>query len=187
MTTCCAPGCASPATDASVPVPLCGVHHESVLDEAALDGSGVEDLLPGPCLLCGSRVGVRYPGGSVCAVCEWRWGEVPDGDLAPPRVDVVYYLRMRDASGDRIKIGTTANPRQRLAAIAHQDLLAFERGDRTVERRRHAQFAATRYPGTEWFRTTPELLAHVGAVGAGVGDPWELLARWRSEALALRG
>lgn len=163
-------------------VPLCGVHHEAVVG-----AGGVEDVLPGPCLLCGSRVGVRYPSGAVCAVCEWRWGDVPDGDLAPPRVDVVYYLRMRDASGDRIKIGTTAKPRQRLAAIAHQDLLAFERGDRTLERRRHAQFAATRYPGTEWFRTSPELLTHVDTVAAGVAEPWELLARWRSEALALRG
>lgn len=192
MTSCCAPGCDSPATDGAAAVPLCGVHHESVIDGAGVDSAGVaprgiEDVLPGPCLLCGSRVGVRYPSGVVCAVCEWRWGDVPDGDLAPPRVDVVYYLRMQDASGDRIKIGTTANPRQRLAAIAHQDLLAFERGDRTVERRRHAQFAATRYPGTEWFRTTPELLTHVDVVAAGIGDPWELLARWRSEALALRG
>ena len=76
-------------------VPLCGVHHEAVVG-----AGGVEDVLPGPCLLCGSRVGVRYPSGAVCAVCEWRWGDVPDGDLAPPRVDVVYYLRMRDASGD---------------------------------------------------------------------------------------
>ena len=55
---------------------------------------------------------------------------MPDGDLAPPRVDVVYYLRQRDHVGDRVKIGTTANPRQRLARISHQDLLAFERGDR---------------------------------------------------------
>lgn len=207
MTTCCAPGCTDEAPDGDAAVPLCGVHREAVLagavlagavheeaaheeaahGEAVHGGGPVEDVLPGPCLLCGSRVGVRFPSGMLCAVCEWPWGDVPDGELAPPRVDVVYYLRTRDRNGDRIKIGTTANPRQRLAAIAHQDLMAFERGDRTVERRRHAQFAATRYPGTEWFRTTPALLAHVDTVGAGVGDPWALLARWRSEALALRG
>ena len=183
--TCCVPGCAEPVS-ADAPVPLCAGHVVLVADSAA-EHAGVEDALPGPCPVCGSRIGVRFPSGAVCATCEWRYGDVPDGDLAPPRVDVVYYLRMRDDFGDRVKIGTTANPRQRLAAIPHQDLLGFERGDRTLERRRHAQFAATRYPGTEWFRATPELLSHVGAVAAGVSDPWELLARWRSEALALRG
>ncbi|MFJ3034057.1 GIY-YIG nuclease family protein [Curtobacterium pusillum] len=185
---CCAPGCDAGAVPVStVPaVPLCAGHVALVVDAAA-EHVGVEDALPGPCPVCGSRIGVRFPSGAVCAACEWRWGDVPDGDLAPPRVDVVYYLRMRDDFGDRVKIGTTTNPRQRLAAIPHQDLLGFERGDRTLERRRHAQFVATRYPGTEWFRVTPELLEHVATVAAGVSDPWELHARWTSEALALRG
>ncbi|WP_434770704.1 GIY-YIG nuclease family protein [Curtobacterium flaccumfaciens] len=183
---CCVPGCAGVLADGLAGVPLCGAHVAFVADLAA-EHPGIEDALPGPCPACGSRIGVRYPSGMVCARCEWRWGEVPDGDLAPPRVDVVYYLRMRDDFGDRIKIGTTMNPRQRLAAIPHQDLLAFERGDRTLERRRHATFAASRYPGTEWFRATPELLAHVDTVAAGVDDPWDLHARWTSEALALRG
>jgi len=39
---------------------------------------------------------------------------VPDPELVPPRVDIVYYLRF----GDRVKIGTTASPRQRFAALA---------------------------------------------------------------------
>jgi hypothetical protein len=187
VTSCCAPGCSAPVDDTGVSgVPLCGGHLALVLEHAA-DHAGVEDVLPGPCPVCGSRVGARFASGSVCATCEWRWGDVPDGDLAPPRVDVVYYLRMRDDFGDRVKIGTTTNPRQRLAAIPHQDLLGFERGDRTLERRRHAQFADARYPGTEWFRATPEVLAHVAVVAAGVSDPWVLWARWRSEALALRG
>ncbi|MGN8050217.1 GIY-YIG nuclease family protein [Curtobacterium sp. 22159] len=186
VTSCCVPGCAGavPATDGPA-VPLCGTHVALVTDAAA-EHAGVEDVLPGPCPVCGSRVGVRYPTAAVCSTCEWRYGDVPDGELAPPRVDVVYYLRMRDDFGDRIKIGTTTNPRQRLAAIPHQDLLGFERGDRTLERRRHERFAATRYPGTEWFRVTPELLDHVRVVTAGVSDPWELHARWTSEALALR-
>ena len=182
---CCVPGCAG-APAAGAPVPLCETHVVLVRDFA--DGSrGAEDALPGPCLVCGCRLGVRFDSGSVCAVCEWPYGDVPDSDLAPPRVDVVYYLRQRDAVGDRVKIGTTTNPRQRLARIPHQDLLAFERGDRTLERRRHDQFAGARYPGTEWFRATPELLEHVRVVGAGVEDPWSLHARWLSEALALRG
>ncbi|MCJ1715483.1 GIY-YIG nuclease family protein [Curtobacterium sp. VKM Ac-2922] len=182
---CCVPGCAGePASGA--PVPLCE-SHVLVVGDFAGGRRGTEDALPGPCLVCGCRIGVRFPSGTVCAVCEWPYGDVPDGELAPPRVDVVYYLRQRDDVGDRVKIGTTTNPRQRFARIPHQDLLAFERGDRALERRRHEQFAVSRYPGTEWFRVTPELLEHVRVVAAGVPDPWSLHARWTSEALALRG
>ena len=71
-----------------------------------------------------------------------------------------------------------------LAAL--HEVLAFERGDRVLEQRRHAEFASLRIPGTEWFETDAALLAHVDAVRAGVRDPWALLARWRSEAAALR-
>ncbi|WP_144759034.1 GIY-YIG nuclease family protein [Curtobacterium sp. 9128] len=185
VTSCCVPGCAEPvASGASVP--LCESHVLLVSDFRS-ERVGTEDALPGPCLVCGSRLGVRWPSAALCAVCEWPYGDVPDGGLAPPRVDVVYYLRQRDDLGDRVKIGTTANPRQRLGRISHQELLAFERGDRVLERRRHAAFGALRYPGTEWFRTSPELLAHVAVVAAGVVDPWAVHARWTSEALALRG
>ncbi len=72
---------------------------------AASDGRhrayGVTDALPSPCRLCGSRLGVRYPSGWLCAVCEWRHGEVVDGELPPPRVDVVYYLALRRPREDR--------------------------------------------------------------------------------------
>lgn len=141
---------------------------------------GVTDVLPSPCLVCGSRLGVRYPSGWLCATCEWRHGEVPDGELAPPRVDVVYYVRY----DDRVKIGTSANPRQRLAAIWHDDVLAFERGGRALEQARHARFAADRYPRTEWFRLSDDLARHIAVLAAGVDDPWALHARWTSEALA---
>ncbi|MBO0090254.1 GIY-YIG nuclease family protein, partial [Listeria monocytogenes] len=82
----------------------------------------------------------------------------------------------------RIKIGTTANPAQRFASLPHDEVLAFERGDRALEQRRHAQFAPLRIPGTEWFETDDLLWAHVAALRT--GDPWLLLARWRSEAAA---
>ena len=141
------------------------------------------DLLPSPCLACGSRLGIRYPSGWMCAVCEWRYGETVDAELPPPRVDVVYYLRQ----GERVKIGTTANPRQRFAAIMHEQVLAFERGDRRLEQRRHAQFAADRFAGSEWFRMSRGLRAYIASVAHGVEDPWDLYARWMSEALALRG
>lgn len=184
---CCVPGCDAPSADGFAAVlPLCG-GHVTLVAEVAAEHVGTEDALPGPCPVCGSRVGVRWPSAVLCGTCEWRWGDVPDGELPPPRVDVVYYLRQRDDFGDRVKIGTTANPRRRLAAVPHQELLAFERGDRSVERRRHTAFADDRFPRTEWFRTTPALLEHVALVAAGVDDPWALHARWTSEALALRG
>src|SRR5690348_6877010 len=89
---------------AEAPIALCEEHFALAAEWAARD-TGVTDLLPAPCLACGSRVGVRYPSGWICAICEWRVGEAPDYDLVPPRIDVVYYLR----HDDRVKIGTTAN------------------------------------------------------------------------------
>jgi hypothetical protein len=174
-------GCRQPV-EPGAPLDLCELHLAVAADWARRD-VGVTDLLPSPCRSCGSRLGVRYPSGWLCAVCEWRVGEVVDGELPPPRVDVVYYLR----HGDRVKIGTTANPRQRFAAIWHEEVLAFERGDRVLEQRRHAEFAADRIGTSEWFRLSTRLKAHVAAVGNGATDPWDLLARWRSEALAIRG
>ena len=167
---------------ARAPVALCEAHLAAAAEW--VDGEhGVVDVLPSPCLLCGSRLGVRYPSGWLCAACEWRHGEVPDAELPPPRVDVVYYVRFED----RVKIGTSANPRRRLSAIWHDELLAFERGGRALEQRRHAQFAHDRHPRTEWFRLSDAIATHVAALAAGVDDPWELHSRWVSEAVARRG
>jgi hypothetical protein len=159
---------------------LCSGHLLEAYDHVARD-VGVTDLLPSPCLACGSRLGVRYPSGWLCAACEWRVGDLPDGDIRAMRVDVVYYVRFRD----RIKIGTSSNPRSRLAQLRWDELLAFERGDRLMEHRRHVQFAEFRYPGSEWFDSNPELLAHIDALRAGVTDPWALYSRWASERAAL--
>jgi hypothetical protein len=133
--------------------------------------------LPGPCTLCGSGVGTRIDGNWVCATCAWRYGDAPDHELPLPRIDVVYYLRY----DRRVKIGTSQHPRRRLAAIRHDELLAFERGGRAVEQQRHREFAAIR-EGGEWFTLTDELDAHIATLRR-VGDPWELYARWFSEAL----
>lgn len=162
------------------PVALCD-RHLAVASEWMAEHHGVTDLLPGRCLLCGSELGVRYPAGWICAVCEWRHGDTVDDELPPPRLDVVYYLRF----DDRVKIGTTANPRQRFAAIWHDDLLALERGDRRLEQRRHGQFAADRLGRSEWFALSDALRAHIAGVAGGI-DPWDTHARWWSEALARR-
>jgi len=176
---CLVPECGEPAATGAL-VALCADHLALAADSAT--ASGCEDVLPTPCPACASRLGVRYPSGWLCAHCEWRNDVLPDTELLPPRVDVVYYLRF----DERYKIGTTGNLRQRLGAIRHHELVALERGDRHRERMRHGQFAATRHRGTEWFAPSPELDAHLVALRAGVDDPWAQLARWRSEAAALR-
>ena len=170
--------CGGPVANGA-PIALCRAHLLDAYEWVVAD-VGVTDLLPSPCIACGSRLGVRYPSGWLCAVCEWRVGELPDDLAEPPRVDVVYYLRF----ADRIKIGTTANPRQRLAQLKHDELLAFERGNRTLERRRHVQFAEARYDATEWFRSSEALLAHVAIVRT--DDPWNQYRLWVSQQIALR-
>lgn len=170
-------GCRGPVPR-DAPVALCE-RHLAVASDWEQNAFGATDLLPAPCLVCGARLGVRYPSGWMCAVCEWRVGDIVDGELPPPRLDVVYYLRY----DDRVKIGTSSNPRQRFAAIWHDDLLALERGDRRLEQRRHAHFDVERFGRSEWFALSDRLRAHIAAVSGGV-DPWDAYARWWSEALA---
>jgi hypothetical protein len=165
------------------PLNLCE-HHLALARDWVEREAGVTDILPSPCLACGSRLGVRYPSGWLCAICEWRVGDIVDVELASVvRVDVVYYLRF----GDRIKIGTSSNPRQRLGSLRYDELLAFERGNRALEQRRHAQFADLRLARTEWFSTHPVLTEHIDVLRSGVDDPWTQYARWRSEMLARLG
>lgn len=173
--------CANPV-DADTPLNLCTRHLLEAHDWIVRD-VGVTDVLPSPCMACGSRLGVKYPSGWLCAICEWRVGDIPDQPVANLRVDVVYYIRNRD----RIKIGTSGNPRMRLASLWHEEVLAFERGTRTLEQKRHAQFASHRIAGGEWFRVHDELLEHIRQLSEGVDDPWERYASWVSQELALHG
>lgn len=72
---------------------------------------------------------------------------------------LVYYIRL---SRQRIKIGTTRNLPQRMAALraTRDDLIAVEPGGRAVERDRHRQFSAVAIPGrSEEFYETADLLA----------------------------
>ena len=172
--------CAESVADGA-PLDLCR-HHLLAAHDWVAGEVGVTDLLPSPCLACGSRLGVRYPTGWLCAVCEWRVGDIVDPEAAAVvRVDVVYYLRFRD----QIKIGTSANPRQRFASLRYDSLLAFEPGDRLLEQRRHAQFASHRLARSEWFAVHDALLDHIAVLQAGADDPWSMYARWRSQRLAL--
>ena len=84
-----------------------------------------------------------------------------------------------------MKIGTTFTPRQRFAALPHDEVLAFERGGRALEQSRHREFADDRLGTSEWFALSPRLRAHVDAL-AGGRDAWDVLARWLAEELAAR-
>lgn len=132
---------------------------------------------PQVCILCAAAATTPSPDGRRCTLCGWRYGAVPDADLPRPRIDVVYYLRWRD----QVKIGTSSTPRRRLAAIHHDELLAFELGGREREHERHLQFASLRLGG-EWFAAADELLAHAVTLRAD-RDPWHAHARWFAEAL----
>lgn len=137
--------------------------------------------LDAPCRLCGSLRASRRTAGWVCAVCDWPVGAYIDPELAAPRIDVVYYLRL----GESVKIGTTFNPRQRFAALPHDEVLAFERGDRSLEQQRHREFAADRLGTSEWFGLTRRLRTHIRRVAHG-RDAWQEHARWLSAALLER-
>lgn len=173
---CCVPVCAD------APLNLCAGHLLVAADWVGRE-HGVIDLLPSPCRACSARLGIRYPSGWLCAVCEWRVDEVPDHDVSHVRLDVVYYIRF----GDRIKIGTSATPRRRLASLPVDEVLAFERGDRLVEHQRHEQFAQHRIPRTEWFEANEALSMHIAEIRAGVVDPWAQYARWLSQKIASQG
>ena len=85
----------------------------------------------------------------------------------------------------RTRSGTTFTPRHRFAVLPHDEVLAFERGDRRVERERHAEFAADRLGTSEWFAFSPGIRSHVAAL-AGGRDAWDVLARWLAEELSDR-
>ena len=168
--------------DPGSPLSLCPHHLLAAYDWVARE-AGVTDILPSPCMACGARLGVKYPSGWLCAICEWKVGEIPDHDVVTLRVDVVYYIRLTD----RIKIGTSGNPRSRLASLPYDEILAFERGGRPLEQRRHTQFASHRIPRTEWFEMHDALDRHIRDLSAGVEDPWAQYAFWRSQEIALHG
>jgi hypothetical protein len=73
----------------------------------------------------------------------------------------VYFLRF----GDRIKIGYTADLRERLRSVPHDEVLHVEPGGRRDERRVHAAFVHLRIRG-EWYEAAPDLLAFIGDLQA---------------------
>lgn len=76
---------------------------------------------------------------------------------------VVYYVLV----GSLMKIGTSTNLRRRLLAYPpNRRLLATEPGGRSVESRRHAEFADLLDSGREWFRFEGTLVEWVQSIRA---------------------
>lgn len=72
-----------------------------------------------------------------------------------PRKPHVYFVRYRD----RVKIGWSIDPRERVKAHPVDEILAIVPGDHRDEQRYHRQFAHLRENG-EWFRAEAELLEY---------------------------
>ena len=116
----------------------------------------------------------------------WRRPAALPGSLAVHRV-----VQHRHLGEDAFYTAENlyVDPNRGIRTVKHPTggpVLAFERGGRALEQRRHAEFAASRWPGTEWFRLDDTLVRHIAAIAAGGDDPWEHYDRWRSEELARR-
>jgi len=82
---------------------------------------------------------------------------------------VIYYIRF----GDRIKIGSSRDVAKRLKNLPWDEVLAFEAGLPSEERRRHRMFDEARIDGQrEWFRADHQpLLDHIERQRNLNGDP----------------
>lgn len=90
-------------------------------------------------------------------------------ELAEDIGEVVYYVRS-PLTPQWIKIGFTTNLANRLGEYGGwRALLAFEHGDRGTERDRLWQFHPSLAYGHEWFKPTPELVAHVKSIQQRLG------------------
>jgi len=95
--------------------------------------------------------------GTVAQFMESRLQTVPQDRV--PRPGSVYFARFRD----RVKIGFSTDPMNRLSAIPHDEVLAVFPGTRLNERQLHTAFADLRITG-EWFHCDDRILDFVSDV-----------------------
>lgn len=152
------------------PVAACWEHMKVIAEFVADrrgEPSGLErEKIPLPCPECDYLTLWRVVGTEECRCrCGYvgQFGEIRGAleramaiRLQPKRPDdrtsVVYFIRF----GDRVKIGTTTNRRQRLASLPYDEVLAVTPGDVSHERALHARFRHLRVTG-EWFQDDPEI------------------------------
>jgi len=141
------------------------------------------------CEVCGKKYGRAGKSGYSCGLCGYQSHDFVGTTYLSPaergqefrhlpkpkQVEVVYYIQF----GDRIKIGTSRNPRSRLGSLPYDQILAFERGGTETEGRRHTQFRESRIRNTEWFEMSDALLAHAAELNEGVSDVWEQYRGWQ--------
>ncbi len=179
---CCAPSCEAPASKRfASTIPLCERHllrvYKAVNRQLRAE-SAINDkyrLLParevvGPCPACGlsgylglSDTNVVSCRNSGCFYsADARKFELVRRQAmfsVAGRQSVVYYAGFQGL----IKIGTSANLKNRWSAIQAESLLGFEYGDRNLEIARHQQFDAYHSHG-EWFDNNAVLRAHINEV-----------------------
>jgi len=84
----------------------------------------------------------------------------------------VYFIRF----GQRVKIGFSANVRERLKALPHESVLKVIPGAPADERRWHAQWQHLRVTG-EWFELTDELMSAIDNAGPDIHPRTRLRSR----------
>lgn len=83
-----------------------------------------------------------------------RMASVPAASLTEQ--GFIYAIRF----ADRIKIGFSTNPRRRLGALPHDEVLGTMPGTRVEEAEAHARFVEHRHTG-EWFYDHPDIRAWI--------------------------
>lgn len=95
-------------------------------------------------------------------------GGVPHNLPRPPKESVVYYVRRAEF----VKIGTTVRLKERMSALAPDEILAIEPGSYELEKQLHTRFARLRAPFMrEYFRMEKPLMDHIAGVVKQHGAP----------------
>ena len=176
--------CPNPAHD-EAPINLCPYH---LVQATVWVNQNDESRRPREvCPLCGEQEARRDESGVYCGRCGYESpGFSGFADLTPAerdethpkvyghrKINVVYYIRF----ADRIKIGTTKDPRKRFQAIPHDEVLAFELGGVALESQRHIEFREHRIRNTEWFEIAQPILDHIATIQPKGEDPWRTYLR----------
>ncbi|MGW5291507.1 GIY-YIG nuclease family protein [Streptomyces bacillaris] len=143
------------AASISTPVLLCQAHKLRVALDAtpAALGYALERSAPP----ASRRPAVHEAAGPVLSA---EPAAFVDGLASGRHEPIVYFL----LNGSRVKIGFTHSLAARLRALALNDsaVILLLRGGRRLEKALHAEFAASRIKGTEWFEITVALLHYMG-------------------------